>query len=51
MLLVNQHHFILAVTEGCGEPTTKSKKFSTPKSDLATFHNKMSQGLGKAVVL
>ena len=42
------------VTEGCGDPSTKSKKFSIPKStdsDLATFHNEMSQGLGKPVVL
>ena len=43
-----------AVTERCGDPYTKSKKFSIPKStdsDLATFHNEMSQGPGKPVVL
>jgi len=41
------------ITEDCGEPSSKSKKFIVPEStdsDLATFHAEISQGLGKPVV-
>ena len=41
-------------TSGHGEPSIKSKKFSVPTStdsDLAAFHDEISQGPGKAVVL
>jgi len=41
------------ITEDCGEPSSKSKKFVVPEStdsDLATFHTEISQELGKPVV-
>ena len=41
------------ITKDCGESSSKSKKVVVPKStdsDLATFHNEISLGLGKPVV-
>ena len=42
------------VAEDCGEPSSKNKKLAVTKStdsDLATFHNEISQGTGKPVML
>ena len=51
-LTTPKHKRKQTVTESCGKPSTK--KISIPKStdsDLAMFHNEISQGPGKAVVL
>ena len=46
---IPKHKHKQTVTEGCGDPSTKSNKFSIPKStdsDLATFHNECLKGWG-----